>query len=42
MWVDDPLWLPLVLAGESLEAEFVFDKEGKIIKLHQIIKVESR
>ena len=40
MWVDDALWLPKVLAGESLKAEFVFDREGKIIKSYKIIKAE--
>lgn len=40
MWVDDALWLPKVLAGESLEAEFVFDREGKIIKSHKIVRAE--
>ncbi|MCR4311349.1 MAG: 8-oxo-dGTP diphosphatase [Candidatus Taylorbacteria bacterium] len=29
MWIDDPLWLPRVLRGESLKASFVFDQEGK-------------
>ncbi len=28
MWVDDPYWLPKVLKGEKIEAEFYFDDEG--------------
>jgi len=27
MWVDDPLWLPRVLAGELLEADFAFTED---------------
>lgn len=30
MWPDDPLWLPKVLNGEKLHAEFAFDTDGKI------------
>jgi 8-oxo-dGTP diphosphatase len=28
MWVDDPNWLPKVLAGEKIEGEFLFTKDG--------------
>jgi 8-oxo-dGTP pyrophosphatase MutT (NUDIX family) len=28
MWVDDPHWLPLVLAGKKLNAKFLFDDKG--------------
>lgn len=31
MWIDDPLWLPRVLAGESLEAEFRFSSDGSAL-----------
>ncbi len=27
MWSDDRIWLPLVLAGQSFTASFLFDKE---------------
>ncbi len=27
MWADDAVWLPLVLAGHSVQGQFVFDKE---------------
>ncbi len=28
MWVDDPHWVPLVLAGKTINAKFVFDERG--------------
>ena len=28
MWVDDPHWLPQVLAGRKIEGEFYFNKDG--------------
>lgn len=28
MWVDDPQWLPLVLAGKSVRGEFLFSGTG--------------
>lgn len=31
MWIDDPHWLPLVLAGKSVEAEFLFDAKGDVL-----------
>ena len=35
MWVDDKHWLPLVLEGKKLNADFVFDNEGKkILKMN--------
>ena len=30
MWVDDKYWLPRVLAGEKLEAHFIFNQKGEI------------
>ena len=37
MWVDDPLWLPRVLAGESLEAEFCFNSDGTVLLSNKVI-----
>ena len=31
MWPDDPLWLPLVLTGKSVEAEFIFGDNNEIL-----------
>lgn len=28
MWIDDPHWLPLVLAGKKIEGKFLFDMSG--------------
>lgn len=28
MWVDDPHWLPKILAGKTLDADFYFKKDG--------------
>lgn len=37
MWVDDPLWLPQVLSGEKIEAEFHFSADdGKEIRDFEI------
>ena len=35
MWDDDKIWLPRVLKGERLEADFIFE-EGEKIKKHNI------
>lgn len=35
MWEDDPFWLPRILAGEKLEADFVFDEQGHLLS-HEI------
>ena len=40
MWDDDKLWLPHVLAGKKVNAEFVFE-EGEIINNHIINFVEQ-
>jgi 8-oxo-dGTP pyrophosphatase MutT (NUDIX family) len=40
MWSDDPLWLPHILKGKKLEADFVF-QEGDKIKEHNIKVVEK-
>lgn len=31
MWIDDPLWLPQVLAGATVEASFVFQDESTLL-----------
>jgi 8-oxo-dGTP pyrophosphatase MutT (NUDIX family) len=28
MWVDDPNWLPKILAGKKVEGDFLFTKDG--------------
>ena len=40
MWDDDKFWLPHVLSGKKLEANFVF-KEGDIIEKHNVKIVEN-
>ena len=40
MWADDPFWLPLVLQGNLLQANFVLDKND-IITHHVIKEVEG-
>jgi 8-oxo-dGTP pyrophosphatase MutT (NUDIX family) len=35
MWDDDKLWLPHILDGKKIEADFIF-KEGEIIDKHKI------
>lgn len=32
MWVDDPHWVPLVLAGKKIRAEFLFGPAGDLIE----------
>ena len=31
MWVDDPHWLPLCLAGKKLNCEFCFGQDGAVL-----------
>lgn len=38
MWSDDPLWLPRVLQGEKLEADFTFDEQDQILQ-HSVREV---
>ena len=40
MWDDDKFWLPCVLEGKKLEADFIF-KNGEIIDTHNIKIVEK-
>jgi len=35
MWDDDKFWLPRILSGEKIEADFIF-KDGEIISQHNI------
>lgn len=35
MWDDDKYWLPHILSGKKIDADFVF-KEGEIIEKHNI------
>lgn len=39
MWEDDRYWLPRLLAGESLEGEFLFD-DGRLLA-HRLRRIES-
>ncbi len=41
MWIDDPFWLPKILQGEKLKAQFVFSKEGESILDHKITVLEE-
>ncbi|HTH92941.1 MAG TPA: 8-oxo-dGTP diphosphatase [Candidatus Paceibacterota bacterium] len=36
MWIDDKLWLPLVIAGKKIEADFYFKEEGKVLDRYGI------
>lgn len=29
MWIDDPHWLPLILAGKKIKGRFLFEDEGR-------------
>jgi 8-oxo-dGTP pyrophosphatase MutT (NUDIX family) len=31
MWIDDPHWVPFVLAGKKIKAKFLFDAKGEVI-----------
>lgn len=41
MWVDDQYWIPMVLAGKKIKADFYFNKDGNVIQKHSIQEVES-
>lgn len=41
MWADDKYWLPLVLSGQKIAADFYFDEKNKVIK-HQIKLLVNR
>lgn len=36
MWNDDQHWLPYILKGRKLEADFVFGKDNNILEKHDI------
>jgi 8-oxo-dGTP pyrophosphatase MutT (NUDIX family) len=38
MWPDDPFWLPLVLSGKTIQAEFIFGENDTILdkKINEI------
>lgn len=40
MWPDDKFWLPKILAGEKLKADFIFQK-GETISSHNIEVVKN-
>jgi len=39
MWKDDIHWLPLILEGKKLDADFTFDEDNESIKYHEIREV---
>jgi len=39
MWAEDRYWLPLVLAGKKLKANFTFDNDNKTIKTREIMEL---
>ena len=40
MWVDDSYWLPLILSGKKIEAEFHFSEDGNQVLEHRISDTE--
>jgi len=40
MWDDDKHWLPLILEGKKLKANFVFDKDNETIKHKEIFELK--
>ena len=40
MWADDPFWLPQVLAGKKISADFKLDANDAIVS-HTVTEVES-
>jgi len=40
MWADDRIWLPRVLAGESVDGRFIFD-DDKLLE-HSVVSVSCR
>lgn len=40
MWDDDKVWLPKILEGKKLKADFIF-KEGEIISSHNVEVIEE-
>ena len=42
MWIDDPHWLPKVLEGKTIEAEFYFNKDGAEIDKFAVNELVSK
>jgi 8-oxo-dGTP pyrophosphatase MutT (NUDIX family) len=40
MWIDDPYWLPGVLAGKKLKASFTFGNQGASVLNHTVTDSE--
>ena len=38
MWLDDPHWLPKVLAGKKIEGEFLFNNDGTRILKFEVLE----
>lgn len=41
MWQDDQHWLPLILSGKKLEAEFTFGEDNESILHHKITETDK-
>lgn len=41
MWVDDPHWLPLVLAGKKVKGRFLFEDNGRSMLNFAVSEVRS-
>ncbi len=41
MWIDDPHWVPLVLAGKKIRAEFSFNTEGDAVQSFTVAEVPA-
>ncbi|MEX0931129.1 MAG: 8-oxo-dGTP diphosphatase [Candidatus Paceibacterota bacterium] len=41
MWIDDPYWLPLVLAGKRVKARFVLSSDGSALISKEVKEVEE-
>lgn len=40
MWIDDPHWLPVVLSGKGVMAQFTFGNGGSVIEKKEVKVVE--
>ena len=40
MWVDEAIWLPMVLEGKKIRARFQFGEEGELLD-QEITAVEN-
>jgi 8-oxo-dGTP diphosphatase len=41
MWADDPYWLPLVLKGKKIKAEFTFGEDNSSVLKKKVIIVDK-